>query len=232
LRSIRVQGDSTMPKFLVAATITALAITGSTGCATRKFVRTNVAEANEQLESLSKSLEKTQDRAQTNAARIGDVEQEAQAAQQAAQEAREAATAAANLAKTVDAQTDAIEAARRRLLYEVVMTEEEDGFRFDSTDLPDSAKKPIDELVTKLKKEPRNVFITIEGYTDNVGSTTVNESIGLERAKAVERYLYEQHQIPLHKMDVISYGEENPIAPNNTRAGRAKNRRVEIKVLA
>ena len=64
-----------------------------------------------------------------------------------------------------------------------------------------------------------------------MGSEAVNERIGLERAKAVERYLYEHHQIPLHKTDVISYGEENPIAPNNTRAGRANNRRVEIKVL-
>jgi outer membrane protein OmpA-like peptidoglycan-associated protein len=67
---------------------------------------------------------------------------------------------------------------------------------------------------------------------DYVGPRTANEEIGLERARAVEQYLYEQHRIPLHKMEVISYGESNPIAPNTTRAGRAENRRVEIKVLA
>jgi len=60
----------------------------------------------------------------------------------------------------------------------------------------------------------------------------VNEKIGLERAEAVKRYLYEQHQIPLHKMNVISYGEEKPVAPNKTKTGRAQNRRVVIKVLA
>ena len=48
----------------------------------------------------------------------------------------------------------------------------------------------------------------------------------------MKRYLYEQHQIPLHKINVISYGEEKPVAPNNTRDGRAQNRRVVIKVLA
>jgi outer membrane protein OmpA-like peptidoglycan-associated protein len=47
----------------------------------------------------------------------------------------------------------------------------------------------------------------------------------------VKRYLYEQHQVPLHKMNVISYGEERPVAPNTTKAGRAQNRRVVIKVL-
>ena len=60
---------------------------------------------------------------------------------------------------------------------------------------------------------------------------TINYKLGLERAEAVKRYLYEQHQVPLHKINVISYGEEKPIAPNKTKAGRAQNRRVVIKVL-
>ena len=60
----------------------------------------------------------------------------------------------------------------------------------------------------------------------------VNEKIGMERAEAVKRYLYEQHQIPLHKMNVISYGKEKPVAPNNNRDGRAQNRRVVVKVLS
>jgi outer membrane protein OmpA-like peptidoglycan-associated protein len=54
----------------------------------------------------------------------------------------------------------------------------------------------------------------------------------MERAESVKRYLYEQHQIPLHKMNVISYGEEKPVAPNNKRDGRAQNRRVVVKVLS
>ena len=59
----------------------------------------------------------------------------------------------------------------------------------------------------------------------------MNERLGLERAEAVKKYLYEQHQIPLHKMNVISYGAEKPLAPNTTKEGRAQNRAVVIRVL-
>ena len=87
-------------------------------------------------------------------------------------------------------------------------------------------------MVNQLKADPKGVYIEIEGHTDNVGEPSINEQLGLERAEAVKRYLYEKHQVPLHKINVISYGEEKPVAPNNTKDGRAQNRRVVIKVLA
>jgi outer membrane protein OmpA-like peptidoglycan-associated protein len=97
--------------------------------------------------------------------------------------------------------------------------------------MPDEAKADIDQLVQQLKANPNGAFIEIEGHTDNTGSKELNYKLGLERAEAVKRYLYEQHQVPLHKISVISYGEEKPIAPNKTKEGRAQNRRVVIKVL-
>jgi outer membrane protein OmpA-like peptidoglycan-associated protein len=87
-------------------------------------------------------------------------------------------------------------------------------------------------MIEQLKANPQNVFIEIEGHTDNIGDTAINERLGLDRAEAVKRYLYEQHQVPLHKINVISYGEAKPVAPNNTRAGRAQNRRVVVRVLS
>jgi peptidoglycan-associated lipoprotein len=221
-----------MPKTSTTLTIAVLALIGSTSCATKGFVRTSVRELDDRVESLSSSVEQTEERVKANEARVREVNQEADAALRAANEAARAAETAADLTKTVDAKTGALEAARRRFVYEVLMTEEEGGFAFDSAELTDMAKQQIDQLVTKLKKESRNVFITIEGHTDYIGPEAVNEEIGLERARAVEHYLYEQHQIPLHKMEVISYGEAKPIAPNTTREGRAQNRRVEIKVLS
>jgi outer membrane protein OmpA-like peptidoglycan-associated protein len=212
--------------------IAALAVVGAAGCATKGFVRTSVDELDTKVDSLSTSVEQTQERVQANAARIREVDQGAEAALQAANKAAKAADAAADLAKTVEADTEALEAASRKLVYEVVMSEQQGGFAFDSADLTDTAKQQIDELVARLKQEPRTVYITIEGHTDSTGSRTVNERIGLERARAVEQYLYEQHRIPLHKMEAISHGEADPVAPNTTRAGRAQNRRVEIKILA
>jgi outer membrane protein OmpA-like peptidoglycan-associated protein len=90
----------------------------------------------------------------------------------------------------------------------------------------------LDEVINQLKADPKNVFIEIEGHTDNVGDKVYNEKLGMERAEAVKRYMYEAHQIPLHKINVISYGEDKPVAPNKTRDGRAQNRRVVVRVLS
>jgi outer membrane protein OmpA-like peptidoglycan-associated protein len=117
-------------------------------------------------------------------------------------------------------------------VYEVTLSADQTNFGFGAAELPDEAKARLDEVVNELKANPQNVFIEIEGHTDNVGPTTVNERLGLERAESVKRYLYEQHQVPLHKMNVISYGAEKPMAPNNTREGRAQNRRVVVRVLS
>ena len=137
-----------------------------------------------------------------------------------------------NLDEYTTALSTFVETATKKLIFEVVLNEDEGNFKFGKTTLPDEAKAKIDEMVSGLKADPKNVFIEIEGHTDNVGDRVVNEKIGLARAEAVERYLYEQYQVPLHKINVISYGEEKPVAPNNKRDGRAQNRRVVIKVLA
>jgi outer membrane protein OmpA-like peptidoglycan-associated protein len=226
-------------KYLVAVPIAVLAIGGSTACATKKFVRTSVGEVNDKVDSMGRSLEETQERTRRNEGRIGEVDQKAQAAAQSAQQANDsasaansAASAARSAASAVDGKVDTMDKTNRRLVYEVVLSEDSGNFKFGKTMLPDEAKQKIDEMVARLKQDPKNVFIEIEGHTDNVGDKVINQKIGLERAESVERYLYEQYQIPLHKMSVISYGEEKPIAPNKTKAGRAQNRRVVIKVLA
>jgi outer membrane protein OmpA-like peptidoglycan-associated protein len=131
----------------------------------------------------------------------------------------------------VAARTETLEKSGAKLTYEVVLSGEDVTFAFGQADLSDSAKTALDALVEKLKQDPRNVLIAIEGHTDSTGPKAINERIGLERAEAVERYLYEQYQIPLPKMDVISYGEDKPVAPNTTGAGRAQNRRVMVKVM-
>jgi peptidoglycan-associated lipoprotein len=117
-------------------------------------------------------------------------------------------------------------------VFEVTLSEDQGNFKFGQAALPDEAKMRLDQVVSSLKTDPKNVFIEIEGHTDNVGGKDLNERLGMERAEAVKRYLYEQHQIPLHKINVISYGEDKPVAPNNTRNGRAMNRRVVVKVLS
>jgi peptidoglycan-associated lipoprotein len=221
-----------MKRFVSVLAVSALAIGGSTACATKKMVRQRVGEVNEKVDTLSKSVEETQERTRTNEGKISEVDQKAQAADQRAQAAGQRADEAYTAADKVNARADALEAASKRLVYQVVLSEDQGGFRFGQTKLPKDTQEQIDQLVQQLKANPNGAYIEIEGHTDNVGPKDVNYKLGLERAEAVKRYLYEQHQIPLHKMNVISYGEDKPIAPNKTKAGRAQNRRVVIKVLA
>jgi outer membrane protein OmpA-like peptidoglycan-associated protein len=221
-----------MQKLVVAAPILAIALAGSGACATKKMVRQGIGEVNDKVETLSKSVEENQERTRANEAKITDVDQRAQAAQAASGKAQSRADEAYANADKVNARADALETASKRLVYEVVLSEDQGGFKFNQAKLPEDTQSKLDELVNQLKANPNGAYLEIEGHTDNVGPKDVNYRVGLERAEAVKRYLYEQHQIPLHKMNVISYGSEKPVAPNKTRDGRSQNRRVVIKVLA
>lgn len=228
-----------MRKSLFAASMLALSVAVAPACATKKFVKTEVGNVNSKVDTLSGSLEETQEQTRQNGQRIAAVDSKAEAAGKAASDAKaaadnanNAATSAANAAKAVDTKLAAADAASRRLVYEVTLSEDQGNFKFGGTTLPDAAKARLDQMISQMKADPKNVYIEIEGHTDNVGGKELNEKLGLERAEAVKRYLYEQHQVPLFKIQTISYGEEKPVAPNNTRAGRAQNRRVVIRVLS
>jgi peptidoglycan-associated lipoprotein len=202
-------------------------------------VRQRVGEVNGKVDTLTTSVEVTQERTKKNEAAIGDVDQKAQAAGTAANQAQQAANAADSSAKNARARadevgnkTDALDKASKRLVYTVVLSEDEGQFKFGKTQLPDEAKAKIDEMIQKLMADPNGAYIEIEGHTDNVGGKEINQKVGMERAEAVKKYLYDQYQIPLHKMNVISYGAEKPVASNKTKDGRAQNRRVVIRVLA
>jgi peptidoglycan-associated lipoprotein len=217
----------------------ALTVVVAPACATKKFVRGEVGNVNTKVDTLTGTVEETQERTRRNEERIGAVDEKAEAAGRSATSARAAADAAAASAKEVDGKVvtvnnrvTAVEAASRRLIYEVTLSEDQGNFAFNKAVLPDEAKARLDKMVADLKADPKGIYIEIEGHTDNRGTPEVNEKIGMERAEAVKRYLYEQHQVPLHKINVISYGEDKPVAPNNTRDGRAQNRRVVVKVLS
>lgn len=220
-----------MKKFVLAIPVLALVLGGSTACATKKYVEGQVGEVNDKVDGLSRSVEETQERTRANEGRIGEVDQKAQQAGRRADEAGAQAKDARAAADAVNARADALEAASKRLVYEVVLSEDKGGFRFGQAAMPETAQTELDELVQTLKSEPSGAYIEIEGHTDSTGPKAYNYRLGLERAEAVKRYLYETHQVPLHRINVISFGPDKPIAPNNTRDGRAQNRRVVIKVL-
>ena len=228
-----------MRNSLFAAALLTLSVAVAPACATKKYVRTEVGNVNSKVDTLAGTVEETQERTRKNEERIGQVDQKAEEAGKSATAARTAADQANAAAQkvdgrvtTVDNRVSSVEAAARKLIFEVTLSEDQGNFKFGKAELPDQAKAQIDDMISKLKADPKNIFIEIEGHTDNVGDAKYNERLGEMRAEAVKRYLYEQHQVPLHKMNVISYGEQKPATDNKTKDGRAQNRRVVIKVLA
>jgi len=232
-----------MPKWLTTASLLIVVVAVAPACATKKYVRTEVGNVNTKVDTLGTTVEQTQARIQQDEARIGQVDQKAEAAGKSADAANQAATAAQNsanqaaqAARQAGTRADQVAAdvtASRKLIYEVTLSEDQGNFQFGKTDLPDAAKAKLDEMIGQLKTtQGKDLYIEVEGHTDNVGSKEGNYELGMERAEAVKRYLYMQHQVPLHKINVFSYGEDKPSSPNNTREGRAQNRRVVVRVLS
>lgn len=230
-----------MRKSLLAVAVVGLTV-GSTACATKGYVNTQVGQVSTKVDTLSGSLEETQERTRQNEAKITEVDGKAVAAQSAAGTAQQAAltadgkaVAANETAKMASARIEevnkAFEARTGKIVYEVSLSENTGGFKFGGTTLPDEAKTQIDAMIANVLSNPKGSYFEIEGHTDDVGDKAINERIGMERAEVVKRYLYEKHQIPLHRINVISYGEAKPANTGKTRAARAENRRVVIRVL-
>ena len=99
---------------------------------------------------------------------------------------------------------NAVEASSRPLIYEVTLSEDQGNFAFNKALLPDEAKARLDKMVADLKADPKGIFIEIEGHTDNRRHAGGERENWSERAEAVKRYLYEQHQVPLHKINVTT----------------------------
>ena len=201
------------------STAAAVACLALAGCATKKYVRTEVTaseeRAAERAEAIESQLEETQSRI------AGEQEAQDEAIGEASKTAREALERAVAAGKLAEG----------RFLYETVLTDDQVRFGFDSAELSEGAAAALDAFAAGLVERNENVFIEIQGHTDSTGSDAYNLALGSKRAEAVRRYLNQRHGVALHRMSVISYGESEPVADNSTREGRGVNRRVVLVVL-
>ena len=101
------------------------------------------------------------------------------------------------------------------------------NFAFAKANLDQSARAELDAFAQKVSATP-NYAILIEGHTDAIGKSSSNKRLGMRRADAVKNYLVTQWKIDPGRFITRSFGEDAPIAPNDTAEGRAKNRRAEI----
>lgn len=131
---------------------------------------------------------------------------------------------------TLDAQVEIIEGAPSGLITTVVIPEAA-LFGFDSADFSEEGKEAIEEYRAEIGPELAEAYAgVIVGHTDNTGDPQYNLDLSKRRAESVRDYLIETGTPP-EKLRVVGRGEQDPVASNDTKEGRAQNRRVEIIVL-
>jgi outer membrane protein OmpA-like peptidoglycan-associated protein len=206
--------------FLVG-TILIIGLIAGTGCATKKYVMGEVATLDQKVEGVEMSVEENQKRIREHDERLVSLgslikEQESELDKQRTE---------------FDGKLNEVKKmAEGKLLFEEVLKNDEAKFKFDKWDLSEDAKVALDKFVQVLIAQDKGVYLEIQGHTDNTGPEEWNLILGERRADAVMEYLHKQYRIPLHRMEVISYGSEAPLGDNSTRDGRAQNRRVVILV--
>jgi peptidoglycan-associated lipoprotein len=174
------------------------------GCATSGYVKKKVGYANAAISKDNTRLDQDDSHLAT--------------LDQTSRDALERATAAGKLAEGT-------------FLYSMVLSDDSVKFPLDSSKLSPEAETRLADFVNKLKSENKNVYLEIQGHTDATGGKDLNMKLGEQRAEAVRLFMNKQG-VPLNRMSTISYGADQPVAPNNNRQGRAQNRRVVLVVMA
>ena len=99
-------------------------------------------------------------------------------------------------------------------------------FGFDSAELSPEAQTVLDEQAVVMEKDPKLQLI-ITGYTDSIGPEEYNQGLSERRANAAKEYLVSKG-VAADRLKAMGYGETRPIASNDTKEGRAQNRRIEL----
>ncbi len=220
-----------VPVFAVAI---AMSIPFTVGCATKKHVRQQTAPVIEKVNELdeitarnSRDIRDVDSRAQQG---IKAVEAKAADANQKATAAGQQAAQAQQLASNVASRANALTETVVNLDNYRPVVETSVHFGFDKWDLTPKAKQALDQLGSEIANA-HHYIIVVDGNADSTGPAEYNQILSRRRADSVIQYLVAKYNVPAFKIHVIGLGEENPADSNKTRAGRAKNRRVDVKLM-
>ena len=218
-----------------ATAIAAVSLLVGTGCSTKNYVRSQTAPVIQKTNELD-------DATATNNRNIKDVDKRAQSGISQAQQSADAATQKAQTAgqSATQAQQSAQEAVNRADSLASVVSNLDNykqvgdvsvTFAFDKADLTRSTKAQLDQFAGRLGTA-KSYILEVTGGTDSVGSKEYNYDLSQRRASAVVQYLASKYNVAPHRFYLIGIGKDQEVAPNNTAAGRAKNRRVEVQLLS
>ncbi len=227
----RTRGVFALPALLAGA----VGLSAVVGCSSKNYVRSQTAPIVQQTNDLDtktaadhRSIADTDERAQKgiNGAMTAanGADQHALAAGQSADSANKSAQDAYNRVDTLSGVVANLDTFKP--LADVSVT-----FGFDKSVLTASDKKQLDDLATSLTSA-RGYILEVTGGTDSVGAAAYNYQLSQKRADAVANYLQSKYNIPPHKFYLVGIGKDQQVATDKTASGRAKNRRVEIRLLS
>jgi OmpA-OmpF porin, OOP family len=213
----------------------AACMVASVGCSSKNYVKqqtTPLINKTNELDDLSaknsKDIKDVDSRVQAGLeqvnAKTAEVDQKAQTASQQAAQAQTSADNAVN-------RVDKLQTAVANLDNYRVVSESAVHFGFNKDTLTKDAKADLDKLAEAVPNT-KGYLITVEGATDSVGNADYNYALSERRADSVIQYLAAQHGIPAHKIYLVGLGKDKPVDTNKTRAGRAANRRVDVRLMS
>jgi OmpA-OmpF porin, OOP family len=212
----------------------ALSIAATVGCASKNYVReqtTPLINKTNELDDItaknSKDIKDVDARAQAG---IQDVNTKAAAADPKAQAASQQADQAQTSANSATQRVDTLTSTVANLDNYRVVNETSVEFGFNKDNLTKDAKQQLDQLAGNIANT-KGYIIAVEGGTDSVGDSEYNYALSQRRANSVIQYLAAQYNVPAHKIYLIGLGKDKPVDSNKTAAGRAKNRRVDVRLM-
>jgi OOP family OmpA-OmpF porin len=211
-----------------------LAVLGTTGCATKNYVKTQTAPLVQHTDQLdaktsanNRQLHDVDDRAQsgikTAQGAADSANQNAQGATKAAGDAQTAAVDAVHRADSLDSVVKGLDSYKS--IANVTVT-----FGFDKSVLSKDDKDQLDGFAAQLANA-KSYILEVTGGTDSTGPAQYNYDLSNRRADAVVQYLAAKYGIQAHRFYLIGIGMDKQVAPDTTAEGRKQNRRVEIQLL-
>src|SRR3954454_12384465 len=206
----------------------------SAGCATKNYVKKeshtmiNKTDIHQAMNSKNtRDIKDTDTRAQKG---ISDVKTKADAADQKALAAGKQADEAQGIASQASTGINSLAATVANLDNYHPVVETSVHFGFAQAVLTKKAKAALDKLAAELPNA-KHYVVEVQGGADAVGGKDANYVLSEKRADVVIQYLAQNYDIPAHKFYVIGLGKDKPVASNKTDSGRAKNRRVDVRLM-
>ena len=223
--------------FFLIALLAVLALIMVSGCATKKWVRNELGDSEKKMENkIDNGDQKLQGQInelstlnkQLNS-KIEQVNDKAERADSKAEEAKSIGMDAKREAQSANQNVNELRVKFDNRNNFVLVDTKLVHFDFNKSELKDADPATLDE-VSRLAAANKNIVVTLEGYTDGIGTDNYNFGLSEKRVKTVMRYLVSKG-LDLNRMYDLGLGKANPVGDNKTKSGREENRRVKIQVL-